>query len=91
MPIYLFINFNKLFLKYDEDLDHLLNINEYNKFITDFIPLLSESEKNNLFNEFKKPKKESINYQEFKLSLNKTTLIGRIKDLFNEITIIEER
>lgn len=73
-------------MRYDEDLDHLLDRNEFGYFLNLFIPYLKEREKNEIFEMANNSKSGKINFAEFKSSLKEIALIGRIKDIFNSIS-----
>ncbi len=76
----------QLFIKYDEDLDHLLTKEEFSNFLNFVIPYLTNKEKDYIFEYTNISKSDKINFEEFKKAFNQICLIGRIKDIFREIS-----
>ena len=70
-------------MRYDEDLDHLLDIKEFGSFLNLFIPYLKDKEKNEIL--LKKCKKEydKIIHQEIEDLLT----IGKTEDQITQIMI----
>ncbi len=80
----------EIFIKYDEDYDHLLNKDEFKKFIIWLIPYIKEDEINERFDWMDKDKDGVLNYQEFKNSFKELMERIRINNVMKCIKTIKE-
>ena len=77
----------EIFIKYDEDFDHLLNKNEFKKFITWLIPYIQPDEIEERFIWMDQDKDGVLNYQEFKNSFKELMERIRINNVMKSIPI----
>ena len=80
----------EIFIKYDEDFDHLLNKNEFKKFITWLIPYIQDDEIEERFCWMDQDKDGVLNYQEFKNSFKELMERIRINNVMKTIKTIKE-
>ena len=80
----------EIFIKYDEDYDHLLNKDEFKKFIIWLIPYIKEDEIDERFNWMDKDQDGVLNYQEFKNSFKELMERIRINNVMKCIKTIKE-
>ena len=74
-----------IFIKYDEDFDHILNKNEFTKFIKWLIKCVNEETVDELFNIMDEDQDGVLKYQEFKKGFKKLMEIIRIRKVIKEI------
>ena len=79
----------EIFTKYDEDFDHILNKNEFIKFIKWLIHYIDEETIEELFNIMDQDKDGVLNYQEFKNGFKKLMEITRVRNVIKEIKTIK--
>ncbi len=79
-----------LFIKYDEDFDHILNKDEFVKFIKWLISYINEETIDELFAIMDQDKDGVLNYQEFKNGFKKLMEITRVRNVMKEIKTIKE-
>ena len=79
-----------LFIKYDEDFDHILNKDEFVKFIKWLISYIDEETIDELFTIMDQDKDGVLNYQEFKNGFKKLMEITRVRNVIKEIKTIKE-
>ena len=79
-----------IFIKYDEDFDHILNKNEFIKFIKWLISYVDEETIDELFAIMDQDKDGVLNYQEFKSGFKKLMEISRVRNVMKEIKTIKE-
>ena len=79
----------EIFIKYDEDFDHILNKNEFIKFIKWLIHYIDEETIEELFNIMDQDKDGVLNYQEFKNGFKKLMEITRVRNVIKEIKTIK--
>ena len=80
----------EIFIRYDEDYDHLLNKNEFKKFIIWLIPYIEQEEIDERFNWMDQDKDGVLNYQEFKKSFKELMERIRINNVMKCIKTIKE-
>ena len=80
----------ELFIKYDEDFDHILSKDEFVKFIKWLISYIDEETIDELFVIMDQDKDGVLNYQEFKNGFKKLMEITRIRNVMKEIKTIKE-
>jgi Ca2+-binding EF-hand superfamily protein len=80
----------EIFIRYDEDYDHLLNKNEFKKFITWLIPYIQDDEIEERFCWMDQDKDGVLNYQEFKNSFKELMERIRINNVMKTIKTIKE-
>ena len=80
----------EIFIRYDEDYDHLLNKNEFKKFIIWLIPYIEQEEIDERFNWMDQDKDGVLNYQEFKKSFKELMERIRINNVIKFIKTIKE-
>jgi len=80
----------ELFIKYDEDFDHILSKDEFVKFIKWLIKYINEETIDELFAIMDQDKDGVLNYQEFKNGFKKLMEITRIRNVIKEIQTIKE-
>ncbi len=80
----------EIFIKYDEDFDHLLNKDEFKKFITWLIPYIQPDEIEERFIWMDQDKDGVLNYQEFKNSFKELMERIRINNVMKSIKTIKE-
>ena len=79
----------EIFLKYDEDFDHILSKDEFIKFIKWLIKYIDEETIDELFAIMDQDKDGVLNYQEFKNGFKKLMEITRIRNVIKEIQNIK--
>ena len=79
----------EIFLKYDEDFDHILSKDEFIKFIKWLIKYIDEETIDELFAIMDQDKDGVLNYQEFKNGFKKLMEITRIRNVIKEIQTIK--
>ena len=79
-----------IFIKYDEDFDHILSKDEFIKFIKWLISYVDEETIDELFVIMDQDKDGVLNYQEFKSGFKKLMEITRIRNVMKEIKTIKE-
>ena len=79
-----------IFIKYDEDFDHILNKDEFVKFIKWLISYINEETIDELFTIMDQDKDGVLNYQEFKNGFKKLMEITRVRNVMKEIKTIKE-
>ena len=79
-----------IFIKYDEDFDHILNKDEFVKFIKWLISYIDEETIDELFVIMDQDKDGVLNYQEFKNGFKKLMEITRVRNVMKEIKTIKE-
>jgi Ca2+-binding EF-hand superfamily protein len=79
-----------IFIKYDEDFDHILSKDEFVKFIKWLISYIDEETIDELFIIMDQDKDGVLNYQEFKNGFKKLMEITRIRNVMKEIKTIKE-
>ena len=79
-----------IFIKYDEDFDHILNKDEFVKFIKWLISYINEETIDELFIIMDQDKDGVLNYQEFKKGFKKLMEITRVRNVMKEIKTIKE-
>ena len=80
----------EIFIKYDEDYDHILSKEEFVKFIKWLIKYIDEETIDELFGIMDQDKDGVLNYQEFKNGFKKLMEITRIRNVIKEIQTIKE-
>ena len=80
----------EIFIKYDQDFDHLLNKDEFKKFITWLIPYIQPDEIEERFIWMDQDKDGVLNYQEFKNSFKELMERIRINNVMKSIKTIKE-
>ena len=80
----------EIFIKYDEDYDHILNKKEFIKFIKWLIPYIDEETIEELFTIMDQDKDGVLNYQEFKNGFKKLMEITRVRNVIKKIQTIKE-
>ena len=80
----------EIFIRYDEDYDHLLNKNEFKKFIIWLIPYIEQEEIDERFNWMDQDKDGVLNYQEFKKSFKELMERIRINNVIKTLKTIKE-
>ncbi len=80
----------EIFIRYDEDFDHLLNKDEFKKFIVWLIPYIQPEEIEERFNWMDQDKDGVLNYQEFKNSFKELMERIRINNVMKTIKTIKE-
>ena len=71
----------EIFIKYDEDFDHILSKEEFIKFIKWLIKYIDEETIDKLFEIIGQDKDGVLNYQEFKNGFKKLMEITRIRNV----------
>jgi len=79
-----------IFIKYDEDFDHILSKDEFVKFIKWLISYIDEETIDELFVIMDQDKDGVLNYQEFKNGFKKLMEITRVRNVMKEIKTIKE-
>ena len=79
----------EIFIKYDEDFDHILSKDEFVKFIKWLIKYINEETIDELFEIMDQDKDGVLNYQEFKKGFKKLMEITRIRNVIKEIQTIK--
>ena len=79
----------EIFIKYDEDFDHILSKEEFVKFIKWLIKYIDEETIDELFGIMDQDKDGVLNYQEFKNGFKKLMEITRIRNVIKEIQTIK--
>ena len=79
----------EIFIKYDEDFDHILSKDEFVKFIKWLIKYINEETIDELFEIMDQDKDGVLNYQEFKNGFKKLMEITRIRNVIKEIQTIK--
>ena len=79
-----------IFIKYDEDFDHILSKQEFVKFIKWLISYIDEETIDELFLIMDQDKDGVLNYQEFKNGFKKLMEITRVRNVMKEIKTIKE-
>ena len=79
----------EIFIKYDEDFDHILSKEEFVKFIKWLIKYIDEETIDELFAIMDQDKDGVLNYQEFKNGFKKLMEITRIRNVIKEIQTIK--
>ena len=79
----------EIFIKYDEDFDHILSKQEFVKFIKWLIKYIDEETIDELFGIMDQDKDGVLNYQEFKNGFKKLMEITRIRNVIKEIQTIK--
>ena len=79
----------EIFIKYDEDFDHILSKDEFIKFIKWLIKYINEETIDELFEIMDQDKDGVLNYQEFKNGFKKLMEITRIRNVIKEIQTIK--
>ena len=79
-----------IFIKYDEDFDHILSKDEFVKFIKWLISYIDEETIDELFVIMDQDKDGVLNYQEFKSQFKKLMEITRVRNVMKEIKTIKE-
>ena len=79
----------EIFIKYDEDFDHILSKDEFIKFIKWLIKYIDEETIDELFAIMDQDKDGVLNYQEFKNGFKKLMEITRIRNVIKEIQTIK--
>jgi Ca2+-binding EF-hand superfamily protein len=79
----------EIFIKYDEDYDHILSKDEFVKFIKWLIKYIDEETIDELFGIMDQDKDGVLNYQEFKNGFKKLMEITRIRNVIKEIQTIK--
>ena len=80
----------EIFIKYDEDFDHILSKDEFIKFIKWLIKYIDEETIDELFDIMDQDKDGVLTYQEFKNGFKKLMEITRIRNVIKEIQTIKE-
>ena len=80
----------EIFIKYDEDFDHILSKDEFIKFIRWLIKYIDEETIDELFAIMDQDKDGVLNYQEFKNGFKKLMEITRIRNVIKEIQTIKD-
>ena len=80
----------EIFIRYDEDYDHLLNKDEFKKFIVWLIPYIQPDEIEERFNWMDQDKDGVLNYQEFKKSFKELMERIRINNVIKTLKTIKE-
>ena len=80
----------EIFIKYDEDFDHILSKEEFIKFIKWLIKYIDEETIDELFEIMDQDKDGVLNYQEFKNGFKKLMEITRIRNVIKEIQTIKK-
>ena len=80
----------EIFIKYDEDFDHILSKEEFVKFIKWLIKYIDEETIDELFEIMDQDKDGVLTYQEFKNGFKKLMEITRIRNVIKEIQTIKE-
>ena len=80
----------EIFIKYDEDYDHILSKEEFVKFIKWLIKYIDEETIDELFGIMDQDKDGVLNYQEFKNGFKKLMEITRIRNVIKEIQTIKD-
>ena len=80
----------EIFIRYDEDYDHLLNKDEFKKFIVWLIPYIQPEEIEERFNWMDQDKDGVLNYQEFKKSFKELMERIRINNVIKTLKTIKE-
>ncbi len=80
----------EIFIRYDEDFDHLLNKDEFKKFIVWLIPYIQPEEIEERFNWMDQDKDGVLNYQEFKKSFKELMERIRINNVMKTLKTIKE-
>ena len=79
-----------IFIKYDEDFDHILSKEEFVKFIKWLISYIDEETIDELFVIMDQDKDGVLNYQEFKKGFKKLMEITRVRNVMKEMKTIKE-
>ena len=79
-----------IFIKYDEDFDSVLGVDEFIKFIKWLINYVDEETIDELFVIMDQDKDGVLNYQEFKAGFKKLMEITRIRNVMKEIKTIKD-
>ena len=80
----------EIFIKYDEDFDHILSKDEFIKFIKWLIKYIDEETIDELFDIMDQDKDGVLTYQEFKNGFKKLMEITRIRNVIKEIQTIKD-
>ena len=80
----------ELFIKYDEDFDHILNKDEFIKFIKWLISYIDDETIDELFGIMDQDKDGVLNYQEFKNGFKKLMEITRVRNVIKSIKTIKD-
>ena len=80
----------EIFIKYDEDFDHILSKDEFIKFIKWLIKYIDEETIDELFEIMDQDKDGVLTYQEFKNGFKKLMEITRIRNVIKEIQTIKD-
>lgn len=81
-------NVKNLFISYDKDYDHLLNMSEFKVFLDWLIPYIDDKEKEEIFHFTDTNKNLKISYSEFKQNFETLVNLTRIKNVFKTISEI---
>jgi Ca2+-binding EF-hand superfamily protein len=79
-----------IFIKYDQDFDHILNKDEFTNFIKWLTPYINDETIDELFDIMDQDKDGVLTYQEFKNGFKKLMEITRIRNVMKEIKTIKD-
>ena len=81
-------NMKEIFLKFDKDFDHVLNMEEFTKLLQWLIPYISIPEVEEIFSKTNENKTGKITYQEYKNNFSTLMNMVRIKNVIKNISDI---